>query len=78
MRFALRKPFMDAANLYLSQVSSLLRRQHFAVKSAYATVGRRPVPDNALLFENSDLNSSSLYCGHLGVVVRFAISLRVF
>jgi len=31
--------------------------------------------DVNLLFEDGDLNSSSLYCGHLGVVVRFAISL---
>jgi hypothetical protein len=33
------------------------------------------MPDDTLLLENGDLNSSSLYCGHLGVVVRFAIFL---
>lgn len=75
MRFALRQPLMDAVNLYPRQVSGLLRSQHLAVKLAHATVRGRRMPDNALLFEDGDLNSSSLYCGHLGVVVRFAISL---
>jgi hypothetical protein len=75
MRFALREPFMDAFNLYSHQLTGLLRRQHFAVKPAHPTVRGRRMPDNALLFEDGDLDSSSFYCGHLGVVVRSAISL---
>ena len=75
MRLALREPLLDAFNLYLRQVSGLLRRQHLAVKSAHATVCGRRLADNALLLEKNDLHSSSLYCGHLGVMVRFAISL---
>ena|SRR5688572_28621438 len=77
VRFTLHEPLMDAFNLHLSQLSGLLGRQHLAVKPAYATVRGRRMPNDALLLENGDLNSSSLYCGHLGAVVRFAIFLQL-
>jgi hypothetical protein len=74
VRLSFGEPLVDALNLYLRQVSGLLGRQHLARKLAHGTVrGRRP-PDDALLLENGDLNSSSLYRGH-GVVVKSAISL---
>jgi hypothetical protein len=75
VRFALHEPLVDTFDLYLGQVSGLLGRQHLAVKPAHATVRGRRVPHDALLLENRDLDSSSLYCGHLSTVVRFAISL---
>ena len=69
VRLALREPLVDALNLYLRHLSGLLGRQHFAVKLAHGTVrGHRP-SDDALPLENGDLNSSSLYCCHLVVVV---------
>ena len=75
MRLALREPLIDPLNLHLREVSGLRRRQHLAVKPAHGAVSGHRLADDAFLLDNGDLNSSSLYCGHLGVVVRFAISL---
>jgi hypothetical protein len=68
VRSALCETLIDALHFHAGKVSSLLRRQHFAVESAHPTVSRNRVPHDALLFDNRDLNSSSLYCLHVVVL----------
>jgi len=73
---ALRQPLVDVGNLYSRHLSSLLRRQHFAVKPAHATVSGNRMPNDALLLEKSNLNSSSFCCRHGGGRIPFLIQLE--
>jgi len=74
MRLALREPLIDPLNLHLREVSGLRGRQHLAIKPAHGAVCGQELADDAFLLDNSDLNSSSLYCGHLEVVVESGLS----
>jgi len=65
MRLALREPVINVFYPYFRHLAGLLRRQHFAVRTAHATMRGRRLPDSPLLVENCDFNSSSLYCGQL-------------
>src|SRR6266446_10390115 len=66
MRLALREPLINTLNFHFRQLTGLLRRQHFAVQAAHTTMRGHRLPNDPLLFEDRDLNSSSLYCGQLG------------
>ena len=75
MRLALREPLIDPLNLHLREVSGLRGRQHLTIKPAHGAVCGQELADDAFLLDNGDLNSSSLYCGHLELVVESALSL---
>jgi hypothetical protein len=64
VRSALRKPLIDPLDVYLRQVSSLLGRQHLAVKPADMTVGSNQPLNDPFMLEKGNLNSSSFCCRH--------------